>query len=226
MATKFNLIIVLGGIFTSPCLTVELIQPEVTLTDQGSDSAPEPADSLSQQVEKYLSAGQHKEAIDFLAPSIVKGEPEAHYLIGKILVRYGTPDVFEDGLKHLRIAAQKLYPGAFFELGGLYTNGRGVSKDLAEAANYYKLAADMGNGEGQFNYGVVLMKGEGIDQDLKAAHHYFSLAAKNARDLHEMTQDAAEYRDYLASILSSEDEINFDTISDLINHVEKEENNT
>jgi TPR repeat protein len=55
--------------------------------------------------------------------------------------------------------------------------GEHVSIDLKEAAYYFKLAADQGIADAQFNYGVCLKKGEGVGIDFKGTAHYFELAA-------------------------------------------------
>jgi TPR repeat protein len=41
----------------------------------------------------------------------------------------------------------------------------------------WKLAADQGDAEAQFNYGLRLQNGEGVSKDLKGAADYFKLAA-------------------------------------------------
>jgi TPR repeat protein len=45
----------------------------------------------------------------------------------------------------LSIAADKEDAGAMYDLGFMYENGNGVSKDPAEALRWYQKAADLGN---------------------------------------------------------------------------------
>jgi TPR repeat protein len=50
-----------------------------------------------------------------------------------------------------------------------------MNKSLA--AHYYKLSADQGFANAQFNYGVCLETGSGIEMNKSLAAHYFKLAA-------------------------------------------------
>jgi serine/threonine protein kinase len=54
--------------------------------------------------------------------------------------------------------------------------GKGVSKDLSEAAKYYKLSADQCNSHGQNNYGSCLEYGKGVSKDLSEAAKYYKMA--------------------------------------------------
>jgi hypothetical protein len=48
-------------------------------------------------------------------------------------------------------------------------NGEGVETDLASAARYFKMSADIGNSDGMSNYGWFLANGQGLEQDLASA---------------------------------------------------------
>ena len=53
-----------------------------------------------------------------------------------------------------------------------------LKKDLPQAFKYYKLAADQGHAESQFNVGCFYEKGEGgVEKDSSQAFKYFKLAA-------------------------------------------------
>lgn len=54
--------------------------------------------------------------------------------------------------------AQAGDPDALFNLGQAYKLGRGVPKDLAQARNYYRQAANRGNLPGQANLGILLFQ--------------------------------------------------------------------
>jgi TPR repeat protein len=56
-------------------------------------------------------------------------------------------------------------------------DGSGVSKDVAEAAKYFKMSADQGNSEGQWRYGRCLFGGCGVPKDLAEGAKYLKLAA-------------------------------------------------
>jgi TPR repeat protein len=74
-----------------------------------------------------------------------------------------------------------------FQRGWDYYNGRGVEKDFAKAAEYYRKAADQGHALAQYNLGYAYSKGEGVAEDKaegarwyrKAAEQGFALAQCN-----------------------------------------------
>ena len=49
-------------------------------------------------------------------------------------------------------------------LGLIYATGQGVAKDDAEAARWYRMAAELGMAEAQFNLGIELRQWEGSNQ--------------------------------------------------------------
>ena len=51
---------------------------------------------------------------------------------------------------------------AFYNLAQCYLFGGGTPKDPVEAARLYKIAAEMGYADAQYNYGVSLQRGEGV----------------------------------------------------------------
>jgi TPR repeat protein len=60
-------------------------------------------------------------------------------------------------------------------LGECFEKGYGVDKDFVRAAEYYRLSAEQGNADGQFNFGVCLENGSGVDKDLIRAAEYYRL---------------------------------------------------
>ncbi|MSO64268.1 MAG: hypothetical protein EXQ85_00430 [Alphaproteobacteria bacterium] len=63
-------------------------------------------------------------------------------------------------------------------IGQLYRLGQGVPKDLAVAANWYRLAAEQGLARAQANLGVMYLRGEGVAQDHGPAANWFLKAAE------------------------------------------------
>jgi TPR repeat protein len=56
-------------------------------------------------------------------------------------------------------------------------DGDGVPRDYANAARYFKMAADRGNVEGMINYGLCLENGQGVpEQDMAEAAKYYRRA--------------------------------------------------
>jgi hypothetical protein len=72
---------------------------------------------------------------------------------------------------------------AQYQLGLLYANGKGVTKDDAKARQWYEKAAIQGHTEAQVNLGVLLMYARGGQQDYKMAVYYLRLAANQGNDL-------------------------------------------
>jgi TPR repeat protein len=63
-------------------------------------------------------------------------------------------------------------------LGNMYYTGDGVQQSEAEAARWYRLAADQGYPEAQHRLGLILSRGrEGILQDHQSALELFRAAA-------------------------------------------------
>lgn len=68
-------------------------------------------------------------------------------------------------------------PATYHLIGYAYYMGRGVPRNFAEAAKWYRLAADQGVVEAQCNLGQMCQVGEGVDQSCKEAIHLFQSAA-------------------------------------------------
>ena len=60
----------------------------------------------------------------------------------------------------------------------MYTNGRGVLKDEAEAVKWYRLAAEQGDAAAQFNLGLMYNNGRGVLKDEAEAVRWYRLAAE------------------------------------------------
>ena len=63
------------------------------------------------------------------------------------------------------------------KLGVMYDNGQGVQQDYAEAAQWYRKAADQGHSAAQCRLGEMYYEGQGALQDNIQAHMWFNLAA-------------------------------------------------
>jgi uncharacterized protein len=74
----------------------------------------------------------------------------------------------------------------------MYNNGEGVPQDYAEAAKWYRLAAEQGLVFAQNNLGLMYAEGhDGVSRDYVTAHKWFSLSAAQGY------QDAENSRDIL-----------------------------
>jgi hypothetical protein len=77
----------------------------------------------------------------------------------------------------LRPLAEKGDPLAQNNLGAMYALGQGVTKSDADAATWYRLAADHGFAKAQNNLGVAYGAGRGVPQDGAEAVKWLRLAA-------------------------------------------------
>ena len=64
-----------------------------------------------------------------------------------------------------------------FLLGGMYKWGLRVPKDLTEAAEWYRLAAEQGHAQAQVGLGWMYDKGEGVLENSQEAAKWYRLAA-------------------------------------------------
>jgi TPR repeat protein len=67
--------------------------------------------------------------------------------------------------------------GELFNLGLSYYNGQGVEQDYAEAAKYFRKAAEQGHVSAQNNLGVMYANGQGVTKDNYEAVKWFRKAA-------------------------------------------------
>ena len=67
-------------------------------------------------------------------------------------------------------------------LGLMYREAKGVSKDDKMAAEWYERAAEQGYADAQNNLGLMYHAGEGVAQDYKTAMQWFRRAAEQGQD--------------------------------------------
>ena len=76
-------------------------------------------------------------------------------------------------------------------LGWIYSNGHGATKDYQEAAKWYRLAAAQGNASAQLALGRMYGSGQGVTQDPVRAQMWFSLAAAKGDSGAQQVRDIA-----------------------------------
>ena len=65
----------------------------------------------------------------------------------------------------------------------MYENGKGVSKDYETAVKWYKLAAEQGSPNAQYNLGLMYHNGKGVTQNDKTAARWYKLSARQGLPL-------------------------------------------
>jgi TPR repeat protein len=87
-----------------------------------------------------------------------------------------------------------------FYLGMLYEKGLGVPQDYAEAAKWYRTAADRGHSGAQMALGYLYIVGKGVPQDFVVAHMWTNIAA--SRSPAELQALYAQQRDRIATMMT------------------------
>ena len=95
-------------------------------------------------------------------------------------------ELYQDALRLCRPLAEQGDPVAQNALAGLYYSGDGVPQDDAEAARWYRFAAEQGHVEAQYNLSLLIYYlGRGAPKDNTQALMWLNLAAsqedKNAQ---------------------------------------------
>ncbi len=109
----------------------------------------------------------------------------------------GQPGTRSAELTTLRAKAQAGDAAAQFELGDRCHFGRGLLRDHAAAARWYRLAAEQGHPGAQMNLGNAYFRGEGQPRNAAEGYVWFALAAAHGQP------GAATNRDLAARKLSA-----------------------
>lgn len=76
--------------------------------------------------------------------------------------------------------AQRGDPRAEARLGLLYSTGRGLPQNFAEAAKWFYRAATHGNTDAQYELGMAYNKGQGVPRDYVLSYLWLDLSAAQA----------------------------------------------
>lgn len=110
-----------------------------------------------------------------------------------------TADVFRQWLPD----ALRGDAAAQFEIGRAFATGTGRPEDLAEAARWYRQAAEQGSARAQHDLAMLYTKGQGVPQDYVQAYVWFDQAATRFGQGRSYDQ-AAEMRDMMAAFMTPE----------------------
>jgi hypothetical protein len=87
-----------------------------------------------------------------------------------------THGLVEDA-KVSRANAEHGDPAAELTLAHMYYYGKGMPRDYAEAARWYRKVADLGNARSQFSLGYLYYYGQGVPQNYSEGFRWFRKAA-------------------------------------------------
>ncbi len=107
-------------------------------------------------------------------------------------------------LKEWKPLAEQGDARAQANLGNMYSEGRGVPQDDAQAVAWYRRSADQGHAFAQFVLGVIYEEGTVVAQDYVQAHMWFSLAAAQGGFVVLGLEMATVSRDLLAEEMTPE----------------------
>ena len=80
-------------------------------------------------------------------------------------------------------------------MGNAYNNGEGVAKDQQEAVRWFRMAAEQGDAEAQYNLGLSYANGEGVAKDQGDAWAQYNLgnAYNNGEGVAKDQQEAVRW---------------------------------
>ncbi|MCC8978669.1 tetratricopeptide repeat protein [Bradyrhizobium acaciae] len=122
----------------------------------------------------YLRSKNETLAIDFYRKAVNANYPVAFTALGRL---YYSGQKFDEAFRLLSRAAAQGSALAQSNVGNMYFNGQGVTKDEGQAAAWFRKSADQGYSEGQHNLGVLYENGRGVQKDLDQAVAWLQKAA-------------------------------------------------
>lgn len=122
-------------------------------------------------------AGNHKAALEKLAPLASGGNPVAQFYLGKIYMQgLGAKPDYNKAMSWTRKAADQRNVEAENFLGLLYYYGLGAPQSYTDAMSWYRKAADAGNVKAQTSLGMMYLNGQGAPEDPVQAYKWLKLA--------------------------------------------------
>jgi TPR repeat protein len=85
---------------------------------------------------------------------------------------------FATALKEWQPLAEAGHAGAQLGLAFMHGAGRGIPKNLEEAARWFARAAAQDHPLAQYNMGFIRERGEGVEQDIELAFEWYAKAAQ------------------------------------------------
>ena len=80
------------------------------------------------------------------------------------------------------------------QLGMMYANGEGATKDDAEAVRWFRLSAEQGTARAQLNVGVMYANGDGVPEDLVYSYMWLNLSTAQGNENARENKDIIEQR--------------------------------
>ena len=126
-------------------------------------------------------AADPDEARAWIEKAVAQGEPRGYYLLGRLALE-GRAGIAKDPAaaeKHIRLAAEKGDRDAQYELSRLLGTGLGMEKNVIEALDWLRKAADQRHPEAEFRLGVAYARGVyNLRRDEAAAVNWLRRSAR------------------------------------------------
>lgn len=164
----------------APSAPAALTAP-VSLDESGKFAPPTPAKVADLQAAETMSSSAPVQAA-----SAGQATSNLGAVDGAPAAAIAVPDAIKPA--SLVIAAKQGDPLALFEVAARYSEGRGVDGDFAEAAKWYKMAADKGFAPAMYRLANLYENGSGVERNVETARRYYELAAEkgNASAMHNL----------------------------------------
>src|SRR5262249_5694670 len=91
----------------------------------------------------------------------------------------GISNDYSEARRCFQIAAKQGRHDALNNLGVIYEQGLGVTKDLQASFGYYRQAAEKGNARAQMNLGRMYAEGSGVEADVVEGYKWLQIASQN-----------------------------------------------
>ena len=93
-------------------------------------------------------------------------------------LKYSQEGDYPAAFRLFKKAAEQGQANAQYNLGLMYYNGEGVTRDAKQAVYWWQKAAEQGDAGAQYNLGVMYGKGEGVTRDAKQAVYWWQKSAE------------------------------------------------
>ncbi len=119
---------------------------------------------------EYIDSGDLSKGYEILIQLAQKGDAEAQYIIGQIngLDRYGIYN-YEESFYWTKLSAEQNFPEAQFYLAILYSEGKGVKKDLSLSHKYFLESSNQNYPQSYPELAYNFYYGEGVNKDINKA---------------------------------------------------------
>ena len=101
-------------------------------------------------------------------------------------------DVLAELMQEIELTTEPAEFVLQYVLGAMYDFGLGVREDDAEAARWYRLAAEQGYASAQYKLGYLYVNSDGIERDLVQAYMWFRIVDSSGEELTAEAHDVLE----------------------------------